>query len=481
MRLPSCTPGSTKDDGAGLRSLLDDSVGPVVLVGHSFGGMVLTEAGAHPSVRRLVYLDALMLDVGDAVFTVTDGHFSEGFTACMHPDDDGFEFDTDELTAYFLGRGWSAVDAEEFVAGCSPQRASASVLEATQAAWRSVPSTFVSCSGSEMSRESHALFASRATDVVEMSGDHFPNWRRPGEVADIVARVADRRGARVEVRVLWRAAGGCLTITSVPLFMDRHDVPGASAEEIAAAHSQDVGIQSAHGVRYLTYWFEPDSGSVFCLAEGPSIEAVEQVHREAHGQMAGNIIEVEPGPVQAFFGSLPEHPLGTAYSESAVRAVLFTDICGSTEMTERLGDDRAMTLLHEHDAIVRDALARYDGREVKHTGDGIMASFSSVSGAVEAAIAMQRRLSERDEDPDARLDVRIGISAGEPVSDHDDLFGAAVQLAARLCSCSDPRSITVSVAVRELCVGKRFLFEPRGPMALKGFSEPTHVYEVDWR
>jgi hypothetical protein len=85
--------------------------------------------------------------------------------------------------------------------------------------------------------------------------------------------------------------------------MDRHDVPGASAEEIAAAHSQDVGIQSAHGVRYLTYWFEPDSGSVFCLAEGPTIEAVEQVHREAHGQMAGNIIEVEPGPVQAFFGS----------------------------------------------------------------------------------------------------------------------------------------------------------------------------------
>jgi class 3 adenylate cyclase len=267
----------------------------------------------------------------------------------------------------------------------------------------------------------------------------------------------------------------------MPLYMDRHDVPGASAEEIAAAHSLDVGVQSEHGVRYLTYWFEADSGSVFCLAEGPSIEAVEQVHREAHGMLADNIIEVEPGPVQAFFGSVPEHPVGTAYSESAVRAVLFTDICGSTEMTERLGDDRAMTLLHEHDAIVRDALARHAGREVKHTGDGIMASFSSVSSAVEAAIAMQRRFSERADDPDAHLDVRIGISAGEPVSDHDDLFGAAVQLAARLCSCSDPRGITVSVAVRELCVGKRFLFESRGPMALKGFSEPTQVYAVDWR
>jgi adenylate cyclase len=161
--------------------------------------------------------------------------------------------------------------------------------------------------------------------------------------------------------------------------------------------------------------------------------------------------------------------------------VLFTDICGSTEMTERLGDDRAMALLHEHDAIVRHALGTHDGREVKHTGDGIMASFTSVSSAVEAAISVQRALAERVARQDGTLDVRIGISAGEPVSDHDDLFGATVQLAARLCACSDPRGITVSVAVRELCIGKQFRFEPRGPMALKGFSEPTHVYEVRWQ
>jgi class 3 adenylate cyclase len=278
----------------------------------------------------------------------------------------------------------------------------------------------------------------------------------------------------------WIPHEGWLTLAFVPLYMDRHDVPGATAEEIAAAHLQDVGVQSAHGVRFLTYWFETDSASVFCLAEGPSIEAVEQVHRESHGQIPGNVIEVEPGPVQAFFGSLPEHPVGESYAASAVRAVLFTDICGSTEMTERLGDDRAIALLHEHDGIVRDALAMHDGREVKHTGDGIMASFNSVSGAVDAAIAMQRRLADREVRPGAELDVRIGISAGEPVSDHDDLFGAAVQLAARLCSYSTPRGITVSVAVRELCVGKQFRFEPRGPVTLKGFSEPTQVYEVHW-
>ena len=79
----------------------------------------------------------------------------------------------------------------------------------------------------------------------------------------------------------------------------RTEGPGGqtSPEElIAAAHSADVGVQSAHGVRFLTYWFEADSGAVFCLAEGPSIEAVEQVHREAHGQLAASIIEVSPRP-----------------------------------------------------------------------------------------------------------------------------------------------------------------------------------------
>ena len=93
---------------------------------------------------------------------------------------------------------------------------------------------------------------------------------------------------------------------------------------------------------------------------------------------------------------------------------------------------------------------------------------------------MQRRLAERDGDAADRPDVRIGISAGEPVSDNNDLFGAAVQLAARLCSSSEPGGILVSVAVRELCIGKPFRFDDRGHMELKGFSEPARVYSVYW-
>ena len=159
---------------------------------------------------------------------------------------------------------------------------------------------------------------------------------------------------------------------------------------------------------------------------------------------------------------------------------MFTDICGSTELTQALGDDAGTELVREHDTVVRKALEAHGGREVKHMGDGIMASFSAVSSAVKAAIEIQDDLTDRNHDAETPFELRIGISAGEPVTEGEDLFGAAVQLAARLCSACAPGRITVSVAVRELCLGKGLRFEDGGLHELKGFAEPTQVYEVSW-
>ena len=266
----------------------------------------------------------------------------------------------------------------------------------------------------------------------------------------------------------------------VPLYLDRHDVPGATPADVAAAHAADLGVQDEFGVTYLTYWFEPTSGAVFCLAEGPDIESVDKVHRRSTGLTATTIVEVEPGPVQAFFGTLPNYPPGEPYVESAVRAVLFTDICGSTVFTQELGDDASTALVKEHDGIVRRTLVEHHGTEVKHTGDGIMASFRSVSAAVEAAIDIQIALAKRNLDAEHRVDVSIGISAGEPITDHDDLFGTAVQLAARLCTWATPGQIAASVAVRELCAGKLLRFVDSGSIPLKGFADLTQVYNVTW-
>jgi hypothetical protein len=126
-------------------------------------------------------------------------------------------------------------------------------------------------------------------------------------------------------------------------------------------------------VRYYSYWFDPDNGSVFCLAEGPSKHALEAVHREAHGQLAGTIIELDPTvPLNKMFGVLPEYPPGTPYAAPAVRAIVFTDLCGSVAQTSRLGDDAHLEFLRAHNKIIRDELESHGGREVKHTGDGIM-------------------------------------------------------------------------------------------------------------
>jgi len=177
-------------------------------------------------------------------------------------------------------------------------------------------------------------------------------------------------------------------------------------------------------------------------------------------------------------GPLPQHPVGEAYVESPVRAILFTDICDSTSQTQDLGDEGFMELIHRHNDVVRAALGERGGREVKHTGDGIMASFTSVSAALDSSIQIQRELQRRNAECERQLGVRIGLSVGEPVTDNDDLFGVTVQLSARLCSVASPGGITVSTGVRELTVGKRFEFAARGPLELKGFPEPVQAFDV---
>jgi class 3 adenylate cyclase len=266
----------------------------------------------------------------------------------------------------------------------------------------------------------------------------------------------------------------------VPYFLDRHDLLDTTAEDVAAAHVQDLAIQDRYGVRYLTYWFDYDRQRAFCLADGPDREAVVAVHREGHGGMASEVVEVDRDEVGRFLGPLAQHAPGSAYVDSAFRTILFTDIVGSTELTQRLGDIAAMYVLADHDRIVRTAVDDRGGTVIKHTGDGMMAAFRSVTSALQSAVAIQRDLATRNATHADPLAVRIGLAAGEPVAEHDDLFGAAVQLAARLCDRAGSGSILVSGAVRDLAIGKRFDFRKRGRLTLKGFDEPVRLFELGW-
>ncbi|MDH3426186.1 MAG: DUF4242 domain-containing protein [Acidimicrobiia bacterium] len=269
----------------------------------------------------------------------------------------------------------------------------------------------------------------------------------------------------------------------MPLFMDRHELAGATAEDVARDHVEDVKIQAKYGVNYLTYWFDYGRQAAFCLVDSPDAETAEKVHKQAHGQVASEIISVDQAAVESFLGKLQHLPApGEVVTESAFRTILFTDIEGSTAMTQELGDVAAMDVLRAHDGIVRTALADLDGREVKHTGDGIMASFESVAKGVECAIAILRALDEHNETSDHHsFGIRIGLSAGEPVTEGGDLFGAVVQLASRICDQASVSEILASNGVRELAIGKGFDFVDRGQISLKGFPEPVHIVEVRWR
>jgi class 3 adenylate cyclase/pimeloyl-ACP methyl ester carboxylesterase len=164
-----------------------------------------------------------------------------------------------------------------------------------------------------------------------------------------------------------------------------------------------------------------------------------------------------------------------------VHTILITDMEGSTTLTQRLGDAKAQEVLRTHNTIVRDALKAHSGSETKHTGDGIMASFASATRALECAIDIQRALASHNESAEEPIRVRISVNAGEPVAEEKDLFGTAVQLAARICTHAEPGQILVPIVVRELAAGKKFLFADRGEAVLRGFEDPVRLFEVRWQ
>ncbi len=271
----------------------------------------------------------------------------------------------------------------------------------------------------------------------------------------------------------------------MPIFMDRHDIRGVTAESVAEAHRRGLEIQDKFGVKFMTLWYDETRGTGFCLVEAPDAATAADVHREAHSDIPAEIIPVDLAAVEAFLGRIGDPGLAAGetmpHMDPGLRGVLVTDIVGSIEMTARLGDKAALELVRVHDALVRRGLALHAGREVKHTGDGIMAAFDDVANALDAAADIQRRFRSYNAEARESLRVRIGIHAGEPVAEHNDLFGATVQIAFRLCSEAEADGILVSGLVRQLSGQEASRFVALGKRRLKGFSASIPVFRFEWR
>ncbi len=193
----------------------------------------------------------------------------------------------------------------------------------------------------------------------------------------------------------------------------------------------------------------------------------------------------------------PEQPTGDpARPLGGLQTVLFTDLVGHTEMMQRLGDERGRDVLREHERITRETLKEFGGAEVKTMGDGFMASFGSVTKAMDCAIALQRAFAAWNRgqgrggldprpstlDPGGEvLAVRVGLNAGEPIEEDGDLFGSTVILASRIAAQAGAGEILIPEPLRHLLSGKSYVYADRGETALKGFEDAVRLYEVRWQ
>jgi class 3 adenylate cyclase len=218
-------------------------------------------------------------------------------------------------------------------------------------------------------------------------------------------------------------------------------------------------------------------GARFALFEGTSLAS-----------FMGDV-EAESKPIFEFLKGSDYTGAAGEGEAGSVRVILFTDVEGSTAMTQRLGDAGARELMREHERITREQLKAHGGSEVKTMGDGFMASFGSATKAVECAIGLQHAFEEWNREPGAPpdgqggrspLQVRVGLNVGEPIEEESDLFGTAVILAARIAAKAEGSQILVSEAVRQIVAGKGFEFADCGDFMAKGFEEPVRIYEVRW-
>jgi class 3 adenylate cyclase/tetratricopeptide (TPR) repeat protein len=174
--------------------------------------------------------------------------------------------------------------------------------------------------------------------------------------------------------------------------------------------------------------------------------------------------------------------VGAGPDSDELLSVLFTDLVGSTEMTDRIGDEATGELLRTHNELLGRQVERFGGRVVKSTGDGFLITFASVRRSIACAVAIQQVMSERNRrQPNRPLRVRIGINAGEISVGRDDVQGSAVNAAARIVDKAGAGEILISETVKQLGGSTPGItYVERGRVRLRGFEDRWRIFQVTW-
>lgn len=250
----------------------------------------------------------------------------------------------------------------------------------------------------------------------------------------------------------------------MPIFMDRHDVPETiTAGDIAQLHQEDLKIQSRFGCRALTYWFDENRKTAFCLIEAPDKNSIHKMHNKAHGQVPNSIIEVDAGIVESFLGRIedPEKSKNTALNiinDPAFRTIMVIRL-NPLAFKQNRGASAESPLKGNLNAILK-SLHNSEGNLVKQGETDSLISFKSVSNAVHAAFWIRSLFTKQNSINKYKAGLKIALNAGVPVTEKRLIFESTIQLAERMCN-AVRGEIIVASAVRDL-------YNSENPKALGG-------------
>lgn len=278
--------------------------------------------------------------------------------------------------------------------------------------------------------------------------------------------------------------------------MDRHDLAGVTAKDVAFAHQEDLNIQHKFGCKGITYWFDEANGSAFCLIEAPNINAVKEMHKHAHGLIPHHIIEVETKIVESFLGRIQDPTPSNIddsghliLNDSAFRAIMAIEVIDFDLIDVRVGLDKSENIQQTYNRLLKEKLEQYNGRKIENVNEGSLVSFASVSKAIDCALEIESIMNTIKTNLKIDLLARIGLSAGMPVTDDDDFFGETIQHTRRLCNIAQAGKIFASSKLTEYIptsdlkelnkLDSLKVFKSSEEAFLKQLCEVTHSYWND--
>jgi AraC-like DNA-binding protein len=238
--------------------------------------------------------------------------------------------------------------------------------------------------------------------------------------------------------------------------MDRHDMPEEiKAERVAQMHQEDLKVEHLFGCKGITYWCDEKRKTAFCLIQAPDQKAIEDMHLHAHGDVPHKIIEVDPGIVESFLGRIedPKNIKNTTLNiieDPAFRTLMAVKI--EKAMLKNIKDELNNEVQRINQSL-GNTITKYKGRPVKQKDDSILASFDSVTNAV---LCTQESQSLFDNTTHAfALKIKIGLSAGVPVTEKSSIFEDTVKMSKYLSEITQGQ-ITITSEVKDLFESENF-------------------------